>query len=211
MMLEVKRLGLLDYEPVYAAMQQFTEQRQASTPDEIWVLQHLPVFTQGLAGKPEHILEKSNIPVIQTDRGGQVTYHGPGQIILYCLLDVARYQLQVTDLVHLLEAVVIELLAEMSIVAQANQAAPGVYITNAKIASIGLRLRKGFSYHGLSFNLDMDLSPFQLINPCGMAGLAVTQLADFVEKPNFEQIEARLVSLLAAKLQARAGNSSAIC
>lgn len=210
-MLEVKRLGLLDYQPVYVAMQQFTEQRQASTPDEIWLLQHLPVFTQGLAGKPEHILQKSNIPLIHTDRGGQVTYHGPGQIILYCLLDVARYQLQVTDLVHLLETVVIELLAEMNIAAQANKTAPGVYIADAKIASIGLRVRKGFSYHGLSFNVDMDLSPFQLINPCGMAGLAVTQLADFVEKPNSEQIETRLISLLSAKLQARAGNSVLIC
>lgn len=159
-------------------MRAFTDARDADTIDELWQVEHPPVFTQGLAGKAEHLLSPGNIPVIKVDRGGQVTYHGPGQVVIYCLLDVRRLRLSVRGLVTALEQSVIELLAAHRITAQARPDAPGVYVDGAKIASLGLRIRQGRSYHGLSLNVDMDLEPFGRINPCGYPGLRVTQLRD---------------------------------
>jgi len=163
---------------VFDAMRAFTEARHADTLDELWQVEHPPVFTQGLAGKAEHLLAPGDIPVIRVDRGGQVTYHGPGQVVIYCLLDVRRLGLSVRGLVTALEQAVIELLAAYGVTAQARPNAPGVYVDDAKVASLGLRLRQGRSYHGLSLNVDMDLEPFTRINPCGYPGLRVTQLRD---------------------------------
>jgi len=174
-----RALGRREYQAVFQWMQSFTVGRDAATVDELWWVEHLPVFTQGMAGKPEHVLAPGTIPVIQVDRGGQVTYHGPGQLVVYCLLDVRRLGLGVRALVSALEAAVIEALATYGIAAHARPAAPGVYVGEAKIASLGLRIRQGCSYHGLSVNVDMDLEPFSRINPCGYPGLRVTQLRDF--------------------------------
>lgn len=176
--LRLRRLGHQAYLPVFDAMRAFTEARAADTPDELWQVEHPPVFTQGLAGKAEHLLAPGAIPVIAVDRGGQVTYHGPGQVVIYCLLDVRRLGLSVRGLVTALEQAVIELLAGHGITAQARPDAPGVYVDGAKIASLGLRIRQGRSYHGLSLNVDMDLEPFTRINPCGYPGLRVTQLRE---------------------------------
>ena len=172
----VRPLGRQDYVPVFEAMQSFTAARGSATADELWLVEHPPVFTQGLAGKPEHLLATGDIPVVQTDRGGQVTYHGPGQVVMYPLIDVRRAQVGVRALVALLEQSVITLLAEWGIRACARPDAPGVYVNGAKIASVGLRIRHGCSYHGLSLNVAMDLEPFQRINPCGFSNLPVTQL-----------------------------------
>jgi len=174
----VRRRGLSDYSAAWAEMRAFTDGRTQDTPDELWLLQHPPVFTLGQAGRAEHLLDPGEIPVIQTDRGGQVTYHGPGQLVAYLLVDLRRGGLGVKGLVHLLEGAVIGLLAGYGIEAEARADAPGVYVAGAKIASLGLRVRRGCSYHGLSLNVDMDLTPFLRINPCGHPGLAVTQLAD---------------------------------
>lgn len=176
----IRDLGLTDYTPVWHAMQAFTNARDASTPDELWVLQHNPVFTQGQAGKPEHVLDAHGIPVIQSDRGGQVTYHGPGQLVIYFLLDVRRRGFGVRSLVDLIESSVISVLGSYGIEARLRKGAPGVYVNDRKIAALGLRVRKGGSLHGLSFNVDMDLRPFSYINPCGYAGIEVTQLRDLV-------------------------------
>ena len=176
--MRLRRLGDQAYLPVFDAMRAFTEARTADTTDELWQVEHPPVFTQGLAGKVEHLLAPGAIPVIPVDRGGQVTYHGPGQVVIYCLLDVRRLGLSVRGLVTALEQAVIELLAAHGITAQARPDAPGVYVDGAKIASLGLRIRQGRSYHGLSLNVDMDLEPFTRINPCGYPGLRVTQLRD---------------------------------
>jgi len=176
--LRFRRLGHRAYEPVFDAMRAFTEARDANTLDELWQVEHPPVFTQGLAGKAEHLLAPGDIPVIRVDRGGQVTYHGPGQAVIYCLLDVRRLGLSVRGLVTALEQAVIELLAAYGVTAHARPDAPGVYVDGAKIASLGLRIRQGRSYHGLSLNVDMDLEPFTRINPCGYPGLRVTQLRD---------------------------------
>ncbi|MFZ1641311.1 MAG: lipoyl(octanoyl) transferase LipB [Candidatus Contendobacter sp.] len=173
-----RRLGRRDYAPVFAAMRAFTEARAADTLDELWWVEHPPVFTQGLAGKAEHLLAPGDIPVVQVDRGGQVTYHGPGQVVVYCLLDVRRLGLSVRALVTVLERAVIDLLAAHGVAAHARPTAPGVYAGDAKVASLGLRLRQGRSYHGLSLNVAMDLEPFTRINPCGYPGLRVTQLRD---------------------------------
>lgn len=173
-----RRLGRREYELVFDAMRAFTAGRDAATLDELWWVEHPPVFTQGLAGKAEHLLAPGDIPVVQVDRGGQVTYHGPGQLVVYCLLDVRRLGLSVRALVTALERSVIELLAAHAIVAHARPHAPGVYVEDAKVASLGLRIRQGRSYHGLSLNVDMDLAPFTRINPCGYPGLRVTQLRD---------------------------------
>jgi lipoyl(octanoyl) transferase len=173
-----RRLGRREYCPVFDAMRAFTDARDADTVDELWQVEHPPVFTQGLAGKAEHLLSPGDIPVINVDRGGQVTYHGPGQVVIYCLLDVRRLGLSVRGLVTAIEQSVIELLAEHGIAAQTRPDAPGVYVDDAKIASLGLRIRQGRSYHGLSLNVDMDLEPFSRINPCGYPGLRVTQLRD---------------------------------
>jgi lipoyl(octanoyl) transferase len=172
--LVVRELGLVDYQSTFTAMRQLTDSRDADSPDELWLLQHPPVFTQGQAGKAEHVLAPGDIPVIQVDRGGQVTYHGPGQWVLYLMVDLRRQDLGVRALVTLLESSVMQLLQEYAIVAAAQPQAPGVYVAGEKIASLGLRVRRGCSYHGLALNVDMDLEPFQRINPCGYEGLKVT-------------------------------------
>ncbi len=169
--------GRQDYLVTWAAMRAFTEARETTTPDELWLLEHPPVFTLGQAGRPEHLLAPGAIPVIQTDRGGQVTYHGPGQLVAYLLFDLRRAGIGVRCLVGLLEQAVIDLLAEHDIQAERRPGAPGVYIAGAKIAALGLRVRNGCCYHGLALNVDMDLAPFARINPCGYPGLAVTQVA----------------------------------
>ena len=176
----VRHLGLRDYEPVWHEMQQFTEQRGENTADEIWLLEHKPVFTLGLNGKHEHILDAGNIPVVQCDRGGQVTYHGPGQLIVYFLLDLKRRNLGVKKLVNKIEQAIIDLLADSGIEGQRRDKAPGIYIEDAKIAALGLRVRRGCSYHGLSLNIDMDLEPFTRINPCGFANLKTIQIHDIL-------------------------------
>lgn len=174
--LRVRDLGLQPYLPVWQAMQSFTDQRDEQTADEIWFVQHEPVFTQGQAGKAEHLLNPGTIPVIQADRGGQVTYHGPGQLVVYLLLNLRRRKLGVRDVVTLMEDAVVNLLAGQGIQAQARPDAPGVYVADAKIASLGLRVRRGCSFHGLALNVDMDMTPFLSINPCGYAGMRMTQV-----------------------------------
>jgi lipoyl(octanoyl) transferase len=172
----VRRLGRVAYEPTWRAMQAFTESRDAATPDELWFLEHDPVFTQGLNGKAEHVLSPGDIPVVGIDRGGQVTYHGPGQLVMYALVDLRRRGIGVRELVVALENAVIALAARHGIEAAGRREAPGVYVGGRKLASIGLRVKRGCSYHGLALNVDMDLGPFARINPCGMAGLAMTHL-----------------------------------
>ena len=179
MNLLVKRLGRVDYEPTWQAMLDFTVQRTADTPDEIWIVEHDPVFTLGQAGKPEHLLNDVGIPVVKIDRGGQITYHGPGQVVLYLLLDLHRLKIKVRELVTAIEQAVIDFLAEKGLTAERRAGAPGVYVGDAKIAALGLKIKNGCSYHGLSLNVDMDLYPFTAINPCGYAGLKVVQTKDF--------------------------------
>ncbi|MEG1342018.1 MAG: lipoyl(octanoyl) transferase LipB [Pseudomonas sp.] len=185
-------LGLLPYEPVLEAMRRFTDQRGPETGDEVWLVEHPAVFTQGQAGKAEHLLVPGDIPVVQTDRGGQVTYHGPGQLVAYLLLDVRRLGFGVRDLVSRIERCLIELLASYDVEAAAKPDAPGVYVDGAKIASLGLRIRNGCSFHGLALNVDMDLAPFRRINPCGYAGLAMTQLRDQAGSIELSEVRARL-------------------
>lgn len=170
-------LGCVDYAPAWRAMQTFTDARDADTPDELWFLEHAPVFTQGLNGRPEHLLATGDIPVVGIDRGGQVTYHGPGQLVVYAMVDLRRRGIGVRELVVALENAVIGLAASRRIAAAGRRDAPGVYVSGRKLASLGLRVRRGCSYHGLALNVDMDLEPFARINPCGMAGMAMTQLA----------------------------------
>lgn len=199
--LELHRLGRRAYEPVWQAMRTLTDSRDEHTPDQLWLVEHDPVFTQGQAGKPEHLLMPGDIPVVQTDRGGQVTYHGPGQVVLYPLLDVRRARLGVRDLVSALENAVIAVLAEFEVEAQARPDAPGVYVGQAKIASLGLRIRRGASFHGVALNVDGDLSPFDRINPCGYAGMAMTRLADLViDCPGSGAVGERLAQCLALEL-----------
>lgn len=199
-MLLIRHLGLCPYRPVWQAMQQFTSERQADTPDELWILEHTPVYTQGLNGKAEHVLAPRNIPVIKIDRGGQVTYHGPGQLIIYCLLDLRRLDLGVRALVTLLENAIIELLAQYQITAYSRADAPGVYVNGCKLASLGLRVRRGCSYHGLSLNIDMDLSPFQGINPCGYQGLEMTQTSALTNQITLASAAQQLSQALTAAL-----------
>jgi len=174
----VRRLGRVEYEPTFQAMQDFTATRTAETPDELWVVEHPPVYTLGQAGKPEHVLRDVGIPLVRIDRGGQVTYHGPGQVVIYLLLDLPRLKIKVRELVSAIEQAVIDLLAELGVVAERRDGAPGVYVGDAKIAALGLRIRRGCSYHGLALNVDMELAPFSAINPCGYAGMPVTQTRD---------------------------------
>lgn len=178
--LKVRRLGLQDYEPIFKSMRYLAEHANDSRDDEIWLLSHKPVFTQGQAGKASHVLAPGNIPVVQVDRGGQVTYHGPGQLVCYLILNMRRRKLGVRALVDLIEAAILATLNDYSITGKTRANAPGVYVKDAKIAALGLRVKNGWSYHGLSFNIHMDLEPFARINPCGFAGLDVTQLADIV-------------------------------
>ena len=192
----IRNLGRTDYEPVWQDMKSFTNDRNADTRDELWLTQHNPVYTQGLNGKNEHILNAGNIPIVKVDRGGQITYHGPGQLVIYCLLDLKRLEIGIHELVTYIEESIIALLNEYELKAYARKDAPGVYIDEAKIAALGLRIRKGCCYHGLSLNLDMDLTPFAGINPCGYKDLKVTQLIDFVPTITNEQIEQRLCSQL---------------
>jgi lipoyl(octanoyl) transferase len=175
----IRDLGLQPYEPIWHDMRQFTQERTEETPDEIWVLEHLPIYTLGLNGKQEHLLNPGDIPVIKSDRGGQVTYHGPGQLVIYTLLDIKRLKLGIRQLVTLLEQSMVMALAEFGITAIAKPEAPGVYVDNKKIGSIGIRIKKNASYHGISLNNNMDLTPFDHINTCGFRDLQVTQLADF--------------------------------
>ncbi len=197
----IKMLGLVEYHPAWQAMKQFTAQREADTRDEIWLLQHPPVYTQGLAGKPEHVLRASAIPVVKIDRGGQITYHGPGQIVAYLLLDLRRWKLNVRELVRLMEQAVIGLLAEYGVSAHGRKDAPGVYVDDAKIASLGLKIKNGCCYHGMAFNVDMDLAPFANINPCGYAGLRVTRARDAGINTPLEELEQQLAQNLVALLQ----------
>jgi lipoyl(octanoyl) transferase len=178
----IKHLGLAPYEPTWRAMQEFTDQRDSSTADEIWFVEHPPVFTLGLNASREHLLSPGDIPVVQIDRGGQVTYHGPGQLVVYPLIDLRRRRLSVRELVVALENAVIDCVAELGVSAQGSREAPGVYVGGAKLASLGLRIRRGSSYHGLALNVSLDLAPFGRINVCGQRGLAVTRLADHVPR-----------------------------
>ena len=195
-----RELGQQAYEPVWQAMQRFTNERGSDAPDEVWLVQHPPVFTQGQAGKAEHLLIPGNIPVVQADRGGQVTYHGPGQLVVYLLLDVRRLGFGVRELVSRMEQCLIELLASYGVSAAAKPDAPGVYVDGSKIASLGLRIRRGCSFHGLALNVDMDLEPFRRINPCGYAGLAMTQLREHTGPIEFAEVSARLRAQLVKHL-----------
>ncbi len=174
----VRQLGRADYEPTWRAMMDFTATRMAETPDELWVVEHPPVFTLGQAGKPEHLLVDAGIPLVKIDRGGQITYHGPGQVVVYLLIDLPRRHLKVRELVSRIEQAVIDCLGEHGVTAERHDGAPGVYVGPAKVAALGLRVRNGCCYHGVSLNVDMDLSPFAAINPCGYAGMPVTQTKD---------------------------------
>jgi len=201
----IRQLGRADYEPTWQAMLAFTNQRDETTPDELWVCEHAPVFTLGQAGKPEHLLADIGIPLVKIDRGGQITYHGPGQVVIYLLLDLNRRSLRVRELVTRIEQAVIDTLAGFGVEAVRKDGAPGVYVrreaTEAKIAALGLRIRKGCSYHGLSLNVDMDLSPFAAINPCGYAGLAVTQTSDLGIAATPTQMADLLVTELTQQLR----------
>ena len=190
--LALKWLGRVEYEPTWRAMQRFTDERDAQTPDQIWFLEHPPVFTLGLNGAKEHLLAPGDIPVVQIDRGGQVTYHGPGQLVVYPLLDVRRLELGVRQLVMSLENAVIELMKTFNVEAVARRDAPGIYVEGRKLASIGLRIRRGCSYHGLAFNIAMDLGPFSRINPCCYQGLQVIDLKSLGIDANVEQIAHQL-------------------
>ena len=176
--MDVRRLGRVEYEPTWRAMQEFTRHRNPDTTDELWIVEHPPVYTLGQAGKPEHILHEVDISVVKIDRGGQVTYHGPGQVVIYLLLDLQRLKFKVRELVTAIEQALIDFLADQGVTAERRAGAPGVYVGAAKIAALGLKIKNGCSYHGLSLHVDMDLSPFAAINPCGYAGLAVTQTTD---------------------------------
>jgi lipoyl(octanoyl) transferase len=195
----IRQLGMQAYAATFARMQAFTLSRTEATPDEIWLLEHPPVFTQGQAGKPEHILDPGNIPVVQTDRGGQVTYHGPGQLVAYFLLDLRRLGFGIRRLVTLLENSVVATLGEYGIHAAPRSDAPGVYVDGAKICSLGLRVRHGCSYHGIAFNVNMDLSPFLRINPCGFKDLNVTQVHDFSPDTTVATVAGRLIPHLCSQ------------
>jgi len=196
----IRQLGLQPYEPIWHAMQDFTNNRTEQTLDEVWLLEHYPVFTQGQAGKVEHLLMPGDIPVVQSDRGGQITYHGPGQLIAYLLIDVKRHQLGPRALVTAIESCLVDLLASYGITAYAKPDAPGVYVKQAKIASLGLRIRRNASFHGFALNVQMDLEPFSRINPCGYAGMEMTQLAHFVGEVDFTELTNRVITQLVDKL-----------
>jgi lipoyl(octanoyl) transferase len=200
----VRHLGLAEYLPTLEAMRRLTAERDDSTPDEIWLLQHPRVFTQGQAGKAEHLLAPGDIPVVQVDRGGQVTYHGPGQLVGYLMLDLRRLGLGVRELVTTMEQSLVELLAGYGIEAAPKADAPGVYVAGDKIASLGLRVSRGCSFHGLALNVDMDMSPFQRINPCGYAGLKMVQLRELLDSPpSFDEVAQRLERVLRDRLYPR--------
>ncbi|ODQ00939.1 MULTISPECIES: lipoyl(octanoyl) transferase LipB [Salinivibrio] len=198
--LVVRYLGRRPYPQTWQQMRDFTDSRDAHTCDEVWLVEHDPVFTQGQAGKPEHVLVPGDIPVVQSDRGGQVTYHGPGQLVVYFLIDLKRKKVGVRELVSHIENLVVATLAHYGVTAYARPDAPGVYVDSAKICSLGLRIRRGCSFHGLALNINMDLSPFQRINPCGYAGMAMTQLSDQVEGATLTDVQPVLVDTLTQQL-----------
>ncbi|AIV04763.1 MULTISPECIES: lipoyl(octanoyl) transferase LipB [Vibrio] len=198
--LVVKRLGRQDYEPVWKAMHEFTDQRTDDTPDEVWLVEHNPVFTQGQAGKAEHLINTGDIPVVQSDRGGQVTYHGPGQLVAYFLINLRRKKLGVRDLVTHIENLVINTLKAYNIDSAARPDAPGVYVGGKKICSLGLRIRKGCSFHGLALNVNMDLGPFLRINPCGYEGMEMVQVSQVGGPEDIEAVEKQLIQELVTLL-----------
>jgi lipoyl(octanoyl) transferase len=200
---EILWLGRCAYEPTWRAMQRYTQERDSDSPDQIWLLEHEPVFTLGMNGDASHVLAPGDIPVVQIDRGGHVTYHGPGQLVVYPLIDMRRASLTVRDLLNALECSVIEYAARFGIRAQCRSGAPGVYVDDCKLASVGLRIRRGGSYHGLAFNIRMDLEPFSRINPCGYAGLRMTQLSALGGPGDVASVAAEFGPLLAAKLSPR--------
>ena len=200
MTLKLRNFGRVDYSECWAAMRDFSGARGAADDDELWCVEHAPVYTLGRGGKPEHILNAGSIAVVHSDRGGQVTYHGPGQLVVYTLLDTQRMKIGPRELVRRLEQGVLDVLAELGIAAERRAGAPGVYVADAKIAALGLRLRNGMSYHGLALNVDLDLEPFLRINPCGYAGLRVTRLVDLGVTLDREAVRARLVTALARNL-----------
>ena len=199
----VRDLGRQPYEPVWRAMQRFTDARDADTPDELWLVEHDPVFTLGQAGKPEHVLMPGDIPVIHVDRGGQVTYHGPGQLVAYPLLDLKRLKIGVREYVHRIEQAVIDTLADWNIEGRRRDGAPGVYVGGAKVAALGIRVRRGCTFHGLAFNIAMDLEPFRRINPCGYAGLEVVAMADLGGPGHLGAVKPVLQRALAAQFGLR--------
>ena len=196
----IKKLGCQPYDAIWHKMRDFTDSRDKNTLDEIWLLEHPPVFTQGQAGKAEHVLMPGDIPVVQSDRGGQVTYHGPGQLIAYLLVDIRRLGTGIRNFVSQIETAIINVLGDYQLTAIARCDAPGVYIDGAKIASLGLRVRRGCTYHGLSFNINMDLAPFARINPCGMANLPIVQLKEFVDNIESQSVEIQLERALLAEI-----------
>ncbi len=196
----LRRLGRVEYEPTWRAMQDFTAQRGADTADEIWLLEHPPLFTLGMAGKREHVLEDVGIPVLPIDRGGQVTYHGPGQVVAYLLVDLRRRGYGVRELVRRIEQAVIDVLAAYGVAGERLAGAPGVYVGGAKIAALGLRVKQGCAYHGLALNVDMDLAPYRAINPCGHAGMVVTQLKELTPAVDQAEVEAALAHHLLARI-----------
>lgn len=195
-MLTIRHLGLKSYQPVWEDMKHFTANRTSNTVDELWLVQHYPVYTQGQAGKPEHLLNPNSIEVVQSDRGGQITYHGPGQLVVYLLLDINRRKLGIRTLVSLLEQCIINVLAQFGLSAALRSGAPGVYVADKKIASIGLRVKQGRTYHGLALNVDMDLNPFKNINPCGYTALEMTQVKDWLPQVSYSEIEQCLQEVL---------------
>ena len=198
-------LGRCDYAPVFEKMKRFNDVRTADTEDELWVVEHNPIFTQGLAGKPEHLLIHDDIPVVQIDRGGQITYHGPGQLVVYTMIDFKRRKTSVRNIVSALENSIIDTLSDYGIAANADPQRPGVYVQGKKIASLGLRIKNGSVYHGLALNIDMDLSPFTHINPCGYAGLEMTQIAEYVRPaPSFGEVAKKLTGYLEGRLKTKA-------
>ena len=198
--IRIRHAGPLDYLSTWQAMKDFTASRTAHTADEIWLLQHPPVYTQGIAGRSEHLLHNNGILVIRTDRGGQITYHGPGQVVAYLMLDLRRLKLGVRELVRKMEGAVVDLLADYGIRASGSAEAPGVYVDGAKIAALGLKIKNGCCYHGLALNVNMDLFPFAAINPCGYSGLQVTQASDLGVTDGLEMLSLRLGEQLRARL-----------
>jgi len=203
----IRSLGKRSYESTWQEMRTFTDERTQETPDEIWLLEHPPIYTLGQAGKPEHLLDPGDIPIVNTDRGGQVTYHGPGQLVAYLLVNLRHARLGVRQLVTLIEQSLVELLAGYGIPAQARADAPGVYVGEKKIAALGLRVRRGCSYHGLSLNIKMDLEPFSRINPCGYPDLEITQIADYTIADSVEKTGQALSTIICRRLSEGDGKS----
>ena len=194
--MKIVNLGLQDYTQTWEAMKAFTAKRQSDSKDELWIVEHPAVFTQGISGKAENLLQNSNIPVVQSDRGGKITYHGPGQLLVYCLIDLKRLGIGVKKMVSLMEIAIVDLLKSYDIESQLKDGAPGVYVEGAKIAALGLKVKNGATYHGLSLNVNMDLSPFSQINPCGYQGLAVTQLSYLTDNSQLETVANELAEIL---------------